>query len=93
TIDDYLLDIVEATRNSEELFVGVSTRGALALYRAAQASALLEGRDYLVPDDIKQLAKPVLAHRVISKGYLQGGHRSVVEGIIERIVEDTPAPG
>lgn len=92
SIDEYLLDIVQATRQSEDLFVGVSTRGALALYRASQASALLDGRDYLIPDDVKQLATPVLAHRVISKGYLQGGHRNIVEGIIDRILEDTATP-
>jgi MoxR-like ATPase len=60
---DYLQDIVDRTRNSNELQVGVSTRGALALYRAAQAQALLAGRDYVIPDDIKSLAVGVLSHR------------------------------
>ena len=60
----------------EELHVGVSTRGALALYRAAQAAALVAGRGYVVPDDIKSLAVPVLAHRVIPKGYLHGDQRA-----------------
>jgi len=93
SINFYLLSIVEATRNCDELHVGVSTRGALAYYRGAQAAALLAGRDYVVPDDVKDLAVPVLAHRVIPKGYLHGGQREAVEALIERLVEDVPVPG
>jgi MoxR-like ATPase len=62
---DYILSIVEATRRSEFLLTGASPRGSLALHRAAQAFAYYEGRDYCIPDDIKRLALPVLAHRVI----------------------------
>ncbi|HEY2839100.1 MAG TPA: MoxR family ATPase [Pirellulales bacterium] len=91
-IHNYLLDLIEATRNSDDLHVGASTRGALCLYRAAQSLALVDGRDYVVPDDVKQLAVPVLAHRVITKGYLHGNQRSAVEGIIQRLVDDLPAP-
>ena len=61
---DYMLAIVEKTRNHESLALGVSPRGAQALYRAAQALALLEGRDYVIPDDIKRLVIPVFAHRI-----------------------------
>jgi MoxR-like ATPase len=93
SINGYVLDIVQATRRCDELHVGVSTRGALALYRAAQAAALVAGRQYVVPDDVKQLAVPVLAHRVIPKGYLHGSRREVVESLIERLVEDVPVPG
>ena len=93
SINAYLLDIVEATRSCEDLHVGTSTRGALALYRAAQAAALVAGRRYVVPDDVKQLALPVLAHRVITKGYLHGGQREAVEALIERLVEEVPVPG
>jgi MoxR-like ATPase len=96
TVDDaingYLLNIVAATRSCDDLHVGASTRGALALYRAAQAAALVAGRNYVVPDDVKQLALPVLAHRVITKGYLHGGHREAIEALIERLVEEVPAP-
>lgn len=53
---------------------------------------LVEGRDYVVPDDIKRLAIPVLAHRVISKGYLHGNQRGAVEAIIQRFVDDLPVP-
>jgi len=92
SINDYLLEIVRATRNCEDLHVGASTRGALALYRAAQAAALVVGRCYVVPDDVKQLAVPVLAHRVITKGYLHGGQREAVEVLIERLMEQVPVP-
>jgi MoxR-like ATPase len=91
-INDYLLDIVDATRCCEELHVGVSTRGALSLYRASQALALIEDRDFVVPDDVKRLAVPVLAHRVIAKGYLHGGQRQALEALIRRLVEDVPVP-
>ena len=65
----------------DELHVGVSTRGALCLYRASQALALVEDRDFVVPDDVKRLAVPVLSHRVIAKGYLQGTHRQTMEAL------------
>ena len=58
SIYDYVLDIVDVTRRCEELHVGVSTRGGLSLYRAAQASALIDGRKFVVPDDVKQLTSP-----------------------------------
>jgi len=67
TIADYILAIAEGTRNSDELEIGVSPRGNLNLFRAAQALALIEGRNYCVPDDVKRLAVPVLAHRVVDK--------------------------
>ena len=92
SINNYLLDIVESTRRCDELHVGVSPRGALALYRAAQASALVAGREYVVPDDVKSLALPVLAHRVISKGYLHGGQREAVEALIQRLVDEVHVP-
>jgi MoxR-like ATPase len=92
SINDYLLDIVTATRQSEQLHVGVSTRGALCLYRASQALALVENRDFVVPDDVKRLTVPVLAHRVIPKGFLHSGQRSAVEAIVRRLVEQVPAP-
>jgi MoxR-like ATPase len=92
SIYDYLLDIVDITRRCEELHVGVSTRGALSLYRAAQASALIDGRNFVVPDDIKQLTRSVLSHRVLTKGYIQGDSRGVTESIIQRLVDEVPVP-
>jgi MoxR-like ATPase len=91
-IADYLLEIVHATREGEELHVGVSTRGALTLYRAAQSLALVSARDYVVPDDIKTLAVPVLAHRVIGKSFLQAGEFGAAEGIIRDVVDRLRVP-
>ncbi len=92
SIYDYLLDIVTATRESEELHVGVSTRGALSLYRASQSLALIRGRDFVVPDDVKELTIPTFSHRVISKGYLHGSQRDAIEGTMRRLVETIPVP-
>ena len=91
-IHRYILDIVEATRHMESLFVGVSTRGAIALSRAVRAYALTEGRLFVVPDDVKALAIPVLAHRIVPKGYAHGNQRQTVESIIEQIVDTVPVP-
>ncbi len=92
SIYDYVLDIVEATRNSSELRVGVSTRGALSLYRASQAWAMIDGRDYVTPDDVKQLASSVLAHRVIAADVAFGAKKDEAEAIIERAVATVDAP-
>ncbi len=62
---DYMLAIVEKTRSHEHLALGVSPRGAQALYRASQALALIQRRSYVLPDDIKRLVIPVFAHRII----------------------------
>jgi MoxR-like ATPase len=91
-ISEYLLDIVHATRRSEDLHVGVSTRGALTLYRAAQSLALVSGRMYVVTDDIKQLVVPVLAHRVVGKSFLQAGEFGAAEAIIRDIVDRIRVP-
>ena len=93
SIYDYVLDITDATRESAELVIGVSPRGAISLYRAAQALAVLENRDFVVPDDVKQLAVPVLSHRVLGKGIVQGSRRNVTEGIIHGIVNSVSTPG
>jgi MoxR-like ATPase len=92
SINSYLLDIVDATRNCDELRVGVSTRGALCLYRASQALALIENRDFVIPDDVKRLAVPVLSHRVIAKGYVQGTQRRAIESLVARLVDEVRVP-
>jgi len=92
SVSSYLLEIVDRTRKSDELRVGVSTRGALSLYRAAQALALVEGRTFVVPDDVKRLAPLVLSHRVILKGFLRTNQRDAAEAIIRRLIEQTPVP-
>jgi MoxR-like ATPase len=92
SISDYLLDIVDATRKSSDLHVGVSTRGALAFYRAAQSLALVSGRSYVVTDDVKTLAIPVLAHRVLGKSFLQAGEFGAAESIIRNLVDHVKSP-
>lgn len=91
-ISEYLLDIVHATRRSEDLHVGVSTRGALTLYRAAQSLALVSGRNYVVPDDVKTLVVPVLSHRVVGKSFLQAGEFGAAEAIIRDLVDRIKVP-
>jgi MoxR-like ATPase len=92
SINDYLLDIVTATRHHPELQLGVSTRGALTLYRAVQSLALVEGRNFAIPDDVKRLASPVLAHRVVAGGLLREGQRERCQHIIRQILDRTPVP-
>ncbi|MCS7167968.1 MAG: MoxR family ATPase [Gemmatales bacterium] len=89
---DYLLDIVSATRQRPDVQLGVSIRGALTLYRCAQALAYCEGRDFVVPDDIKRLAIPVLAHRIFLTGYRYDGQAQNCERVIAEILEATPVP-
>ncbi len=91
---DYMLAIVEKTRNHESLALGVSPRGSQALYRAVQALALLEGRDYAIPDDVKRLAVPLFAHRVVinTRTTLVQRRADVGERIIEEILSQVEVP-
>jgi MoxR-like ATPase len=66
-ISDYIVRLVSATRTHPDVYLGASPRGSLALYRASQALAAITGRDYVIPDDVKVLAEPALAHRIILK--------------------------
>jgi MoxR-like ATPase len=92
SINDYLLDIVHATRQHDELQLGVSTRGAITLYKACQSQALIEGREFVTPDDVKRLAEPVLAHRVAVKGVLREGQRERAKQVIRQILAKTAVP-
>jgi len=89
---DYILEIVEATRVHPDIALGASTRAALGLYRATQAAALIDGRDYVVPDDVKKLAVPVLAHRMMSKRWSQGIRDDAATLAINEILQRTPVP-
>jgi MoxR-like ATPase len=89
---DYMLDLIAATRYHPDIHLGGSTRAALALYRASQALAVVEGRDYAVPDDVKRLARPVLAHRVLPRSARQGRAADAAEEIIADIVGQTAVP-
>lgn len=79
---DYMVKLVQATRNHSKLLSGVSPRGTLAFLRACQAYALINERDYVVPEDIKEVAVPVLAHRVVSNASLEG-RKSAILVILE----------
>jgi MoxR-like ATPase len=89
---DYLLDLVEASRHHEQLHLGVSPRGALALSQASQAAALLAGRNYVTPDDVKRLFIPVCAHRVVSKTYLHNGDADATTRVLQTILDRVPTP-
>lgn len=89
---DYLLALVAATRSSPLLALGVSPRGSLALLRAARARALCEGRDYVLPDDVKALAVPALAHRVQLRGRTADHAGAGADGVIRAILQDVPVP-
>ena len=91
-IVDYILDLVDQTRHDEQLHLGVSPRGALALTQAVQASSLLEGRDYATPDDVKGLFIPVCSHRVVSKTYLHNGDANATARVLESIMGQVAAP-
>ena len=92
SINDYILDIVHATREHPELSLGVSTRGALTLYRATQSLALVEGRDFVIPDDVKRLAVAALAHRVMCGGLIREGQRQRAQIVIEQILSTVTVP-
>jgi MoxR-like ATPase len=90
SLEDYVLEIVEATRRSPRLSLGASPRGTQALIRAARARALLDGRDYAVPDDVKQFAVPVLAHRVLAADALPGEGLPVADVVAEIVAGVRP---
>lgn len=89
-IQKYIVDLVEATRKHEDIELGISTRGMLALLRAAQAYAAIHGRDYVLPDDVKTLAVPVFAHRLILKVKYNSSNKSTE--LIKKILNTVPAP-
>ena len=92
SIINYVLDIVDASRHDPNLQLGISPRGALALTQCVQAAALIQGRDYVVPDDVKDLVIPVAAHRVISKAYLQNGDPTATARTLQQLLDQVPTP-
>jgi MoxR-like ATPase len=94
SLHDYTLEIVNRTRKSEQLALGVSPRGTLMLQRAAQARAFLEGRDYCLPDDFKQLAVAVFSHRVVASSRHASLQKKseTTESVLREIVESVPVP-
>ncbi len=94
SIIDYMLALVERTRNHESLALGVSPRGSQALYRAAQALAMVEGREYVIPDDVKRLVVPVFAHRVVVSSRVALANRSSewAERVLQEILTMVDVP-
>lgn len=92
TLIDYIIRIGGATRENEQLQIGVSPRGTLALASAARATALLNGRDYVVPDDIISNVIPVCAHRVIARSYMHDGSPTTTSRIMQQVIETIPSP-
>jgi len=90
-IMDYILAIAEATRRNDELAIGLSPRGSLALMQASRAAALLAGRDYVVPDDVRDLAPSVCAHRLLTKALTHDGS-AASEAIFGQILETVLVP-
>jgi MoxR-like ATPase len=90
-IRGYMVDIIEATRNAEGIVLGVSPRGSLAFLRCVKAYAYLQGRNYVNPDDVKAVAVPCLAHRLIM-GYGMDNTGSGAYTLMEKIVNNTTVP-
>ena len=89
-IRKYIVDLVEATRKHDDIELGISTRGMLAMLRACQAYAAIHGRDYVLPDDVKALAVPVFAHRLILK--VKYNSSSKAAELIQKLLNTVPAP-
>lgn len=85
-VRDYLMDLIEATRRESSFLSGVSTRGAIALYKAAQVTAALQGRDYVIPEDVKDVAPDVLCHRLsLGSGMTAEAAASRLQGILNSV--------
>jgi len=97
SVSEYIVRLVNATRTHPDVYLGASPRGSIALYRSGQARAALLGRDYVIPDDVKALAGPALAHRLIiktSSSIREVDAEAVVRELLETIPVDAPArPG
>jgi MoxR-like ATPase len=88
-VSDYIVRLVSSTRTHPDVYLGASPRGSIALYRATQALAGLLGRDYVIPDDVKVLAEPALAHRVIIKTS-SSIHDVSASNVIRELLDATP---
>ena len=92
SVVDYLMAIVEATREDPRVRIGVSTRGALALASAAKALAMVDGRDFVLPDDIRELVVPVLAHRLSLSAAGADADRTLAEALVEDLAAGVASP-
>jgi MoxR-like ATPase len=90
-VENYIVELVRATRNHSGVELGVSPRGTLALFRSSQAYAAIHGRFYVIPDDVKRVARPVLSHRMIATSQTRL-HGRIMEQIIEEVLLNVPVP-
>jgi MoxR-like ATPase len=91
-IERYIVDLVQATRADPRVALGASPRGTLALLKLARAAAALDRRDFVLPDDVKAMAGPALAHRLILKPELWAARIAPAQ-VVESLLEQVPAPG
>lgn len=89
---DYVLQLVTATREHDDLLIGVSPRGSISLAQAARATAVIEDRDYCIPEDIVSNVLPVCAHRIISKTAMHDGDTMTTRRIMQQVLETVPSP-
>ncbi len=89
---DYVIALATATRENDDIQIGVSPRGSLALAQSARSTAVMKGRDYCVPEDIVSNVVPVCAHRVISKTYMHDGDTATTRRIMQQVLETVPSP-
>ena len=89
SLREYIVQLVQRTREQERLYLGASPRGSLALYRAAQAHAALEGRDYVIGDDVQALVLPTLGHRMLGR---DGAGGRQVEDVLRSLLEQVRVP-
>jgi MoxR-like ATPase len=90
TVLDYVVALVQATREAPEIALGASPRATVSLTRAAQAKAVAEGRDYVLPDDVKALAPAALGHRLVTRQSRGGG--AVARDVVRRLLDEVPVP-
>ena len=90
TVIDYVVSLVHATRTAPEIALGASPRATIALTRCAQARAISEGRDFVLPDDVKALAQAALAHRLIPRQGRSGA--GVGREVVRRVLDEVPVP-
>ena len=88
----YTAELAEATRKQPMVRLGISPRGVMALMRASQAKAAIEGRDFVLPDDVKAVFADVCAHRIICRGYQMGQADAAAKENLADILAKTPAP-
>jgi len=92
SIADYILNLLDQTRHAPGVDVGVSPRGGLALYRGAQARAMVSGRDYVLPDDVKQMCRPIFVHRMVVRGGFDRSTDGRASRILDDILRSVPVP-